>query len=89
MTTVTKTERDVLQLLHESRETLYTKYNIAVTLNVTRTVAARAVRSLVRRGFAEVQPAFNDDGQLVGSGYHITTLGGEQPWLTFEIAEEA
>ncbi len=49
--------------------------------------ARRAVKSLQRRGYAElIRGIFNDEGQICGSGYCCTIAGREAFRIAFEPA---
>lgn len=49
--------------------------------------ARRAVKSLQRRGYAElIRGIFNDEGQICGSGYCCTKAGGEAFSAEFDPA---
>lgn len=53
---------------------------IASLTDLTLLQARRAVKSLVRRGYAElIRGVFNDEGQICGSGYCCTRKGREAP----------
>jgi len=75
----TKSERAVLKCLEEHSshdENCLPSGFIATLTDLSLLQARRAVKSLQRRGYAElVRGIFRDDGSLAGSGYCCTPEG--------------
>jgi len=77
--TFTNSELAVLKILdeHYSESCLYSSGVVDLT-GLSRLQARRAIKSLVRRGMAELQRGlFDDDGKIAGSGYSCTKAGHE------------
>lgn len=70
MMKLTSTEKQALELLHENDFYVLATDRVMDSLRVNRLQARRALRSLVRKGLAEISPAYDeDDGRILGSGY--------------------
>jgi hypothetical protein len=75
--TFTDSEWLVLKVLDENyhENCLYSSGVVDLT-GLNRLQARRAIKSLVRRGMAELQRGlFDDDGKIAGSGYSCTQAG--------------
>ena len=88
---LTMSESKVLECLsdryaHEDANCLPTGF-IASLTDLSLLQARRAVKSLQRRGYAElIRGIFNSDGQICGSGYCCTMAGREAFRVAFEPA---
>lgn len=80
MAALNATERRVLFLLagdYASGRLWFTR-GVARKLRIKQVCARRALRSMVRRGYARLDAAFAEyDGTLAGSGYGCTNEGWE------------
>lgn len=73
-----KSELAVLIVLNSDDYYLWTFSLVADEVDLTDLQSKRAVRSLARKGLAELTPAFSyDDGMLSGSGYRCSEKGTE------------
>ncbi len=77
MSPLTATELKVLEVLsdHYDETCLYSR-GVAENAGISLVAARRAIKSLERRGYAELHRGlFDDDGMIAGSGYSATRAG--------------
>jgi hypothetical protein len=73
---LTHSERVVLKLLDEDTDINFTTRWLVEASGLNQIQVRRAVRSLVRKGCAQLLSSWDDyEGKLCGSGYNITPAG--------------